>query len=104
MLVAILAIGGLDIYLAVDGDKGNTYSEVIREWSYSFRWLPVLVAVAFGALLTHWFAKPYDREDTDPAIPSAKSAFRKRSRRERLIIAGAMLVTVAIGMGLGLWW
>jgi len=104
-VAALLVLAGFDLYLALDDTGGNTYSEVIREWSYSARWLPFVIAAAFGAFLTHWFAKSYDKdEDTDPGTPRAKAKFRARSWAERLLIALALLFTVALGMGLGFWW
>lgn len=98
MAAAFFLLGGLDIVLALDDVQGNTYSEVIRGWAYSFRWLPYVIAAAFGALLTHWFVKPYK---PDPMIPEAKQI---RPLKDRLILAGALLFTVAIGMCLGFLW
>jgi len=104
VFVAFFALGGFDIYLALDDTRGNTYSEVIREWAYSMRWLPFAVAAVFGVLLTHWFVKPYDKETTDPGIPSAKAAFKARSLQKRLMLAGALLAVVALSMVVGFWW
>lgn len=92
VIVAVLVLGGIDIMLAMDSLPGNTYSERIREWGYAYRWLPYLLAGAFGALLTHWFGKPY-RQDTEA-----------RPLRDRIIIAGALLLTVAAGMAIGFLW
>jgi hypothetical protein len=91
-------LGGFDLYLNWDRIPGNTYSEVLRTWSYDFRWLPYLIAASMGALLSHWFAKPYE---PDPMIPAA---WQKRPLKDRLTVAGAMLFTVAIGMGIGFFW
>lgn len=98
VLAAVLLLGGLDLVLALDDIPGNTYSEAIRNWSYSYRWLPYLLAAAFGALLTHWFVKPYE---PDPLIPAA---WQSRPLKDRLVLAGCLLVTVAVGMGIGFCW
>lgn len=98
VFVAFFALGGIDIYLALDSSKGNTYSEVIREWSYSMRWLPYAIAAMFGALLSHWFAKPYK---PDPEVPGASV---ERPLKQRLIVAGSLLLTLVVAMGVGFFW
>jgi len=45
----------VDIYLALDGRKGNTYSEIIREASK--KWMPIIMILCygFGLLSGHWW-------------------------------------------------
>jgi hypothetical protein len=55
--LVVAVVIAVDVWLAVDGRPGNTYSEILRRWGD--RW-PVLVgALAFGMglLLGHWFGE-----------------------------------------------
>lgn len=49
--ISILVIIIVDIFLATDGIKGNTISEIIRNWSLHFS----VVSYSVGVLCTHWF-------------------------------------------------
>jgi len=55
----VLIVGGvvigIDIFLALNGTKGDTYSEVIRAWARKRLWLVMLICFAMGMLSGHWF-------------------------------------------------
>ena len=57
VIAAFVVLVGIDIALAVDGRKGNTYSEVLRGWFKRWTWLYYSVAFALGVLMSHWGAK-----------------------------------------------
>lgn len=84
------ALIGFDFYLNFDSVEGNTYSERIRVWGADYRYLPYMIAITFGALLTHWFAKR-DKKGT-LGIPG------------KLKIALTLSVAVIIGMIGGFFW
>ena len=46
-----------NVYLALDGLDGNTYSERIVAWSKTRPWLPLLIITGFGAVTGHWFLR-----------------------------------------------
>jgi hypothetical protein len=96
VIVMFLSLCGFDLYLAIDDIPGNTYSERIRTWASRWEWLPYAVAAGFGALLTHWFAKPYEMDGDRPG--------KRRPLMERLQIAGILLAVVAAGLVAGLLW
>jgi hypothetical protein len=50
-LCLLACIIGLDVWLALDSTKGNTWSEIIRTWSRKTLLLPW----AWGVLAGHWF-------------------------------------------------
>ena len=54
IVVVVMALIGLDVYLATDGKTGNTYSEIIRTWFARWEWLYYSVAFALGVLMSHW--------------------------------------------------
>ncbi|MDX1554918.1 MAG: hypothetical protein R3212_02725 [Xanthomonadales bacterium] len=59
LTVAVAAfVIGLDVLLAVNKRKGDTYSEVIR--SAAQKWLPLSLLIVFsmGLLAGHWFWCP----------------------------------------------
>ena len=55
MIVVIAGFVGVDVYLAVDGKPGNTYSEIIRK--AGAKWFPLVAIIifAFGLLTGHWW-------------------------------------------------
>lgn len=53
--IAFALLVGFDIYLAVDGVDGNTYSERIRRWNEKWVITAYLMALGLGLLLGHWF-------------------------------------------------
>lgn len=57
VIVATLVIG-LDLVLAFNKHKGDTYSEVIRAWGRSRLWVVILMCFALGMLAGHWFWVP----------------------------------------------
>lgn len=90
VIVVTLALIGFDVYLAMDDIEGNTYSENMRKWGVHWRMIPYFIALCFGALLTHWFAKR-DNEGT-------------MSLKKKLLVSGALLIATGIGAVLGLFW
>jgi hypothetical protein len=85
-----VALCGFDLYLHFDGVVGNTYSARIASWGIKYRTLPYLIAVAFGALLTHWFAK--------------RNRHGAMSRRKKLITLALLTGAVVVGGLLGFHW
>lgn len=56
MVIALfVVIIGFDIFLAVDSEVGNTYSEVLRDKTNSWWWMAHLVTAGCGLLAWHWF-------------------------------------------------
>ncbi len=55
MAAIALAIIGWDIYLALDGRKGNTISARVRELDRRFGGVKIIVSFSFGLLAGHWF-------------------------------------------------
>lgn len=55
MAAAFVAIVGLDVYLALDDKRGNTYSEIIRKAGKAWPFTRLLMAVSMGVLLGHWY-------------------------------------------------
>jgi hypothetical protein len=55
MIASLIIISGVDVYLANDNVKGNTYSAKIRAWSRIFPPLKIGICVFFGMLLAHWY-------------------------------------------------
>jgi hypothetical protein len=55
MACAFVLLVGVDVYLAVDGKDGNTYSERIRAWGKGWPPFRLLLAASMGGLLVHWF-------------------------------------------------
>jgi hypothetical protein len=55
MLGFFAVVVGVDVVLAVNNRKGDTYSEVIRQAGR--KWTPVIVMMGFGMglLAGHWF-------------------------------------------------
>lgn len=54
-LILVAMLIGIDIYLATDSVKGNTWSEIIRMWSKHTTLVPWLMGI-----LTGHFLHPYD--------------------------------------------
>jgi len=84
------ALIGFDFYLNFDSIPGNTYSERIRVWGADYRYLPYAIAAAFGAMLTHWFAK--------------KNKAGKLSISGKLKVALTLTIAVVAGMVAGFFW
>ena len=55
MIIVALAFIGIDIWLAVDGLKGNTYSEILRNFDARNAWFSLLLCFGFGLLAGHWW-------------------------------------------------
>lgn len=55
VLIVGCVVIGIDIFLALNGVKGDTYSEVIRAWARRRLWLVMLVCFAMGTLAGHFF-------------------------------------------------
>lgn len=55
MICLFVVIIGVDVYLALDKVKENTFSAVLREKAK--KWLPLVILICYGmGLLTgHWF-------------------------------------------------
>lgn len=55
MTVLPLLFIGIDVYLAVDKKKGNTYSEILR--AAGKKWVPLIMMMCFGfgLLAGHWW-------------------------------------------------
>jgi len=55
LAAVFLAVIAIDIGLALNARKGDTYSEVIREWAR--RRIAVVIGISFGMglLAGHWF-------------------------------------------------
>ena len=68
IVVITVALILVDLYLATDDKKGNTYSEVLRGWFKSMTWLFLLVSFALGVLMGHWAPKLL--ADSDVEAPS----------------------------------
>lgn len=83
VIVMAITLIGFDFYLNADSVEGNTYSERIRFWGERYRLLPPALALGFGALVTHWFAKNETRNKT---------------------VFLYLLASVCIGMVIGLFW
>ena len=45
----------IDVWLALDKDKGNTYSEILRDTGNRHPWFRVLFIFAWGVLAGHWW-------------------------------------------------
>lgn len=57
-IVVIMLFVGIciwDLYLDLDGVKGNTISERFRAWGKTWPPLRLIVALAMGVLLGHWY-------------------------------------------------
>lgn len=90
VIVATVLLSGFDLYLNWDSIPGNTYSQRIREWGVQYSWLPYLVSAFLGALATHWFAK----RNKDGAY----------DRRKKAIVTLTLILALALGAVLGLFW
>jgi len=55
MIVCVVLFVAVDVWLAVDKDKGNTYSEIITKTGERHPWFRILFLVGVGVLLGHWF-------------------------------------------------
>jgi len=55
MILSVVVFVGVDVYLAFDKEKGNTYSEVITKTGDRHPWFRILFLVSVGVLLGHWF-------------------------------------------------
>lgn len=55
VIALFVAVIGFDIYLAMDGLTGNTYSEIIRTRTNSWWWLGHLITAGMGLLAWHFF-------------------------------------------------
>jgi H+/Cl- antiporter ClcA len=55
MIVFVAVFVAIDVVLAVDKSKGNTYSEIITKTGERHPWFRILFLVAVGVLLGHWF-------------------------------------------------
>lgn len=55
MGVLFVLIVGWDVYLALDGRKGNTISARLREWDRRFGGVKLLISFGFGLLAGHWW-------------------------------------------------
>lgn len=55
VIALFVAVIGFDIYLAMDGLTGNTYSEIIRTKTNSWWWLGHLITAGMGLLAWHFF-------------------------------------------------
>jgi len=58
MIVFVASFIGVDIWLAVDGVTGNTYSERMRAWAKVWPPLRLIIAMGFGLLCGHFFWSP----------------------------------------------
>lgn len=55
MAVFFVVIIGLDVWLALDGRKGNTYSERLTAWGKAWPPLRLLIVFGMGLLAGHWY-------------------------------------------------
>lgn len=55
MAAVTTLIIGLDVYLALDGTSGNTYSERLRAWGKAWPPTRAIVVFGFGLLAGHWW-------------------------------------------------
>ncbi len=55
MAVIFVAIVIWDIYLALDGQRGNTISARVREWDKKLGGIKLIISFGFGLLTGHWF-------------------------------------------------
>jgi succinate dehydrogenase hydrophobic anchor subunit len=55
MAVFVVAFIGVDVYLAFDKRKGNTYSERLRAWAKVWPPLRLLISFGMGLLCGHWY-------------------------------------------------
>lgn len=55
MIAAFLIIVGVDVYLAFNKKKGDTFSEILR--GAGRKWMPLIMLVTFGMglLAGHWW-------------------------------------------------
>lgn len=55
LAVMFVLIVAFDIWLDVDGIKGNTYSERMRAWGKVWPPFRMLIAFGFGLVCGHWY-------------------------------------------------
>lgn len=55
MIVFVVSFIAVDIYLALDKRKGNTYSERLRSWAHAWPPIRLMVAFGMGLLCGHWW-------------------------------------------------
>lgn len=55
MASIFLIVIAVDIWLALDDRKGNTYSERLRSWGKAWPPLRLLIAFGMGLLAGHWW-------------------------------------------------
>lgn len=55
MVSFVVVFCAIDVKLAMDKKKGNTYSEIIRNTGNRHPWFRILFNIAVGVLLGHWF-------------------------------------------------
>jgi len=55
MCVLFVGIVLFDVYLLVDGKKGNTYSERMRHFGNIWKPFRLIVSFGFCLLLGHWY-------------------------------------------------
>jgi len=55
MAVMFVVIIGIDIWLAIDKRKGNTYSERLRAWGKAWPPVRLLITFGMGLLAGHWW-------------------------------------------------
>jgi len=76
-VVAFVVLVGFDIWFAVDGKKGNTYSENIRKWGRAWPPFKLVFCFTLGLLAGHFFWSPVEyvkRESVSrPAAPDAST-------------------------------
>ena len=69
MAGAFALLVGLDIWFAVDGRKGNTYSENIRKWGRAWPPFKLIFCFTLGLLAGHFFWSPVEYiHDNPPGV------------------------------------
>lgn len=77
MAAFFVSVIGVDVWLAMDGKKGNTYSERLREWGKKWPPIKMIILFAMGLLAGHWWWSPVEvvtvpaaqAQDAGPVIP-----------------------------------
>jgi hypothetical protein len=57
MIVTFVLLTSLDLYLAMNKQKGETFSEIIRAWGSHAHFIYYIIAFCFGLLVSHWGPK-----------------------------------------------
>lgn len=98
MAVVAPLLLGIDLYLAADKLPGNTYSEILRGWFSSLRWLYYVTGFLALFVVGHWLPKSAEH----PSRPFFSRGLQRLKRNWAKVVIVALFALA--GLVAGAWW